>query len=110
MRLLDRPRAKRRRTADLAACACVRGARSPRPRHPRLVLVRLTGYGPRHGAPGHDLNFMAAAGGLAMSSDPTAPPVRAPLAFARASDGRGGSTPLLIFFHSLHTAALRTAP
>lgn len=28
----------------------------------RLVLVRLSGYGPKRSEPGHDLNFMAAAG------------------------------------------------
>ena len=30
--------------------------------HRRLVLVRLSGYGPHRSEPGHDLNFMAAAG------------------------------------------------
>ncbi len=46
-------------------------------RHPRLIYVSLSGYG-QDGAdaalPGHDINYLAAAGVLALSGDPEGPP------------------------------------
>jgi crotonobetainyl-CoA:carnitine CoA-transferase CaiB-like acyl-CoA transferase len=44
-------------------------------RHPRLVLVRINGYGKLHDFPGHDLNFAASAGVLGMMETPRALPV-----------------------------------
>lgn len=44
---------------------------------PRLVYVSLSGYGqsgPWSGLPGHDINYLAAAGALAVSGDPGGPP------------------------------------
>jgi alpha-methylacyl-CoA racemase len=46
-------------------------------RNPRLVYVRVTGWGqdgPLAQAPGHDINFVALAGGLEPIGDPALPP------------------------------------
>lgn len=48
-----------------------------RQRHPRLVYVSLSGYGqtgPWADLPGHDINYLAAAGVLAVSGEPGGPP------------------------------------
>src|SRR5690606_2989282 len=46
-------------------------------RHPRLIYVSLSGYG-QDGVdaalPGHDINYLAAAGVLALAGDPEGPP------------------------------------
>lgn len=54
-------------------------------RNPRLVLASLTGYGatgPRDQWPGHDLNYLAAAGvvGMAMKDDAASPSFGVPVA------------------------------
>lgn len=45
--------------------------------HPRLIYVSLSGYGqegPDAALPGHDVNYLAAAGVLALAGDPQGPP------------------------------------
>ncbi|MFP5476993.1 MAG: CoA transferase, partial [Gammaproteobacteria bacterium] len=45
--------------------------------HPRLVYVSLSGYGqdgPWAQLPGHDINYLAAAGVMALSGEPGGPP------------------------------------
>ncbi|GAA5233063.1 CoA transferase [Verticiella sediminum] len=51
---------------------------SLRERHPRLVYVSLSGYGhdgPDAALPGHDANYLAAAGVLALAGTPDGPPI-----------------------------------
>lgn len=46
-------------------------------RHPRLIYVSLSGYGQQGvdaDLPGHDVNYLAAAGVLALAGDPHGPP------------------------------------
>lgn len=46
-------------------------------RHPRLIYVSLSGYGQEGidaDLPGHDVNYLAAAGVLALAGDPQGPP------------------------------------
>ncbi|WOB06153.1 CaiB/BaiF CoA-transferase family protein [Piscinibacter gummiphilus] len=52
-------------------------------RNPRLVYVSLTGYGasgPRAQWPGHDINYLAASGSLALTSGSGAPAFAVPVA------------------------------
>ncbi|WP_445286972.1 CaiB/BaiF CoA transferase family protein [Variovorax atrisoli] len=52
---------------------------SLRERFPRLVYVSLSGYGqagPWAQLPGHDINYLAAAGALAVSGEPGGPPTQ----------------------------------
>ncbi|HKX95392.1 MAG TPA: CoA transferase [Methylibium sp.] len=52
---------------------------SLRERFPRLVYVSLSGYGqegPWARLPGHDINYLAAAGALAVSGEPGGPPAQ----------------------------------
>ncbi len=60
-------------------------------RNPRLVMCSITGYGqdgPYAARAGHDLNYMAVAGGLGLNGERGGPPV--PLAVQVADIGGGG--------------------
>src|SRR5258708_33397136 len=60
-------------------------------RNPRLVMCSITGYGqdgPFAQRAGHDLNYMAIAGGLGLNGDRDGPP--APLSVQVADIGGGG--------------------
>ena len=61
-------------------------------RNPRLVMCSITGYGqdgPFAQRAGHDLNYMAIAGGLGLNGDRDGPPV--PLSVQVADIGGGGT-------------------
>ncbi len=63
-------------------------------RNPRLVMCSITGYGqdgPFAGRAGHDLNYMATAGGLGLNGAQGGPPV--PLSVQVADIGGGGLQP-----------------
>src|SRR5260370_32945138 len=63
-------------------------------RNPRLVMCSITGYGqdgPFAGRAGHDLNYMATAGGLGLNGEKAGPPV--PLSVQVADIGGGGMQP-----------------
>ena len=63
-------------------------------RNPRLVVCSITGYGqdgPFAARAGHDLNYMAIAGGLGLNGDRDGPPV--PLSVQVADIGGGGLQP-----------------
>src|SRR5260370_38369276 len=63
-------------------------------RNPRLVMCSITGYGqdgPFAGRAGHDLNYMATAGGLGLNGEKAGPPV--PLSVQAADLGGGGIQP-----------------
>ena len=63
-------------------------------RNPRLVVCSITGYGqdgPFAARAGHDLNYMAIAGGLGLNGDREGPPV--PLSVQVADIGGGGLQP-----------------
>ena len=55
-------------------------------RNPRLVICRISGYGQGDLAPGHDLNYLARAGILALTENPRLPP-------AQIADLLGGAWP-----------------
>ena len=60
-------------------------------RNPRLVMCSITGYGqdgPFASRAGHDLNYMAIAGGLGLNGDRDGPPI--PLSVQVADIGGGG--------------------
>src|SRR5689334_23137800 len=60
-------------------------------RNPRLVMCSITGYGqdgPFANRAGHDINYMAAAGGLGLNGAKDGPPV--PLSVQVADIGGGG--------------------
>src|SRR5579864_8516251 len=63
-------------------------------RNPRLVMCSITGYGqdgPFASRAGHDLNYMAIAGGLGLNGEREGPPV--PLSVQVADIGGGGLQP-----------------
>lgn len=63
-------------------------------RNPRLVMCSITGYGqdgPFASRAGHDLNYMAIAGGLGLNGERNRPPV--PLSVQVADIGGGGVQP-----------------
>ena len=63
-------------------------------RNPRLVMCSITGYGqdgPFASRAGHDLNYMAIAGGLGLNGERDGPPV--PLSLQVADIGGGGVQP-----------------
>ena len=65
-------------------------------RNPRLVMCSITGYGqggPFASRAGHDLNYMAVAGGLGLNGEREGPPV--PLSVQVADIGGGGLQPAL---------------
>lgn len=95
-----RPRAARRLQVDAAT---LRG------RHPRLIHCSLTGYGqsgPYADLPGHDLNFVALAGLLALGG---APPDEAPdLPRLLVGDIAGGAMPAIAGVLAALVARART--
>lgn len=63
-------------------------------RNPRLVMCSITGYGqdgPYAARAGHDLNYMAIAGGLGLNGERDGPPI--PLSVQVADIGGGGLQP-----------------
>lgn len=73
-----------------------------RERNTRLVMCSITGYGqngPYAPRAGHDLNFMAASGGLGLNGPPGGPP--APLPVQVADAGAGGLQPAVAILAAL---------
>jgi crotonobetainyl-CoA:carnitine CoA-transferase CaiB-like acyl-CoA transferase len=71
-------------------------------RNPRLVMCSITGYGqdgPYASRAGHDLNYMAIAGGLGLNGQRGGPPV--PLAVQVADIGGGGLQPAVAILAAL---------
>ena len=71
-------------------------------RNPKLVMCSITGYGqtgPFALRAGHDLNYMATAGGLGLNGDRGGPPV--PLAVQVADVGGGGLQPAVAILGAL---------
>ncbi len=71
-------------------------------RHPKLVMCSITGYGqdgPFASRAGHDLNYMATAGGLALNGELGGPPV--PLSVQVADIGGGGLQPAVAIVGAL---------
>jgi crotonobetainyl-CoA:carnitine CoA-transferase CaiB-like acyl-CoA transferase len=71
-------------------------------RNPRLVMCSITGYGqdgPFAARAGHDLNYMATAGGLGLNGEQDGPPV--PLAVQVADIGGGGLQPAVAILGAL---------
>ena len=71
-------------------------------RNPRLVMCSITGYGqdgPYSARAGHDLNYMAIAGGLGLNGQRDGPPV--PLAVQVADIGGGGLQPAVAILGAL---------
>ena len=71
-------------------------------RNPKLVMCSITGYGqtgPFALRAGHDLNYMATAGGLGLDGDRGGPPV--PLAVQVADVGGGGLQPAVAILGAL---------
>jgi alpha-methylacyl-CoA racemase len=71
-------------------------------RNPRLVMCSITGYGqdgPFAARAGHDLNYMATAGGLGLNGEKGRPPV--PLAVQVADIGGGGLQPAVAILGAL---------
>ena len=71
-------------------------------RNPRLVMCSITGYGqdgPYASRAGHDLNYMATAGGLALNGERDGPPH--PLAVQVADTGGGGLQPAVAILGAL---------
>src|SRR3979411_1540537 len=71
-------------------------------RNPRLVMCSITGYGqdaPFAARAGHDLNYMATAGGLGLNGEKGGPPV--PLAVQVADIGGGGLQPAVAMLGAL---------
>src|SRR5256886_17444512 len=71
-------------------------------RNPKLVMCSITGYGqdgPFAGRAGHDLNYMATAGGLGLNGERDGPPL--PLAVQVADIGAGGLQPAVAILRAL---------
>jgi len=71
-------------------------------RNARLVMCSITGYGqdgPFAGRAGHDLNYMATAGGLGLNGEKGGPPV--PLSVQVADIGGGGMQPAVAILGAL---------
>ena len=71
-------------------------------RNPRLVMCSITGYGqegPFASRAGHDLNYMATAGGLGLNGESEGPPI--PLAVQVADIGGGGLHPAVAILGAL---------
>jgi crotonobetainyl-CoA:carnitine CoA-transferase CaiB-like acyl-CoA transferase len=71
-------------------------------RNPKLVMCSITGYGqdgPFASRAGHDLNYMATAGGLGLNGNRGGPPV--PLAVQVADIGAGGLQPAVAILGAL---------
>jgi crotonobetainyl-CoA:carnitine CoA-transferase CaiB-like acyl-CoA transferase len=71
-------------------------------RNPRLVMCSITGYGqdgPFAARAGHDLNYMATAGGLGLNGENGRPPV--PLSVQVADIGGGGLQPAVAILGAL---------
>jgi alpha-methylacyl-CoA racemase len=71
-------------------------------RNPRLILCSITGYGqdgPFANRAGHDLNYMATAGGLGLNGEKGGPPV--PLSVQVADVGGGGLQPAVAILGAL---------
>ena len=71
-------------------------------RNPRLVMCSITGYGqtgPFASRAGHDLNYMAIAGGLGLNGERGGPPV--PLSVQVADIGGGGLQPAVAILGAL---------
>jgi crotonobetainyl-CoA:carnitine CoA-transferase CaiB-like acyl-CoA transferase len=71
-------------------------------RNPRLVMCSITGYGqdgPFAARAGHDLNYMATAGGLGLNGEKGRPPV--PLSAQVADIGGGGLQPAVAILGAL---------
>ena len=71
-------------------------------RNPRLVMCSITGYGqygPFAKRAGHDLNYMATAGGLGLNGERDGPPI--PLAVQVADIGGGGLQPAVAILGAL---------
>src|SRR5437773_7095517 len=71
-------------------------------RNPKLVMCSITGYGqdgPFAARAGHDLNYMATAGGLGLNGERGGPPV--PLAVQVADIGGGGLQPAVAILAAL---------
>src|ERR671937_948510 len=71
-------------------------------RHPRLVMCSITGYGqdgPFATRAGHDLNYMAIAGGLGLNGARDGPPL--PLSVQVADVGGGGLQPAVAILAAL---------
>jgi crotonobetainyl-CoA:carnitine CoA-transferase CaiB-like acyl-CoA transferase len=71
-------------------------------RNAKLVMCSITGYGqdgPFAARAGHDLNYMATAGGLGLNGDKTRPPM--PLAVQVADIGGGGLQPAVAILGAL---------
>ena len=71
-------------------------------RNPRLVMCSITGYGqdgPYASRAGHDLNYMATAGGLGLNGERDGPPL--PLAVQVADIGAGGLQPAVAILGAL---------
>lgn len=74
--------------------------------NPRLVLCSITGYGqdgPYAGRAGHDLNYMAAAGALALNGAPGGPPL--PLGLQVADIAGGGLDAAVAILAALYAVA-----
>jgi crotonobetainyl-CoA:carnitine CoA-transferase CaiB-like acyl-CoA transferase len=71
-------------------------------RNPRLVMCSITGYGqdgPFANRAGHDINYMATAGGLGLNGAKDGPPI--PLAVQVADIGGGGLRPAVAILGAL---------
>src|SRR6202171_816319 len=71
-------------------------------RNPRLVMCSITGYGqdgPFASRAGHDLNYMATAGGLGLNGEKGGPPI--PLSVQVADIGGGGLQPAVAILGAL---------
>src|SRR6266702_6346489 len=71
-------------------------------RNPRLVMCSITGYGqdgPYASRAGHDLNYMAIAGGLGLNGERDGPPI--PLSVQVADIGGGGLQPAVAILGAL---------
>jgi len=71
-------------------------------RNPRLVMCSITGYGqdgPFAARAGHDINYMATAGGLGLNGSKDGPPV--PLSLQIADIGGGGLQPAVAILGAL---------
>ena len=71
-------------------------------RNPRLVMCSITGYGqdgPFASRAGHDLNYMAVAGGLGLNGERAGPPI--PLSVQVADIGGGGLQPAVAILAAL---------
>ena len=71
-------------------------------RNPRLVMCSITGYGqdgPFAGRAGHDVNYMATAGGLGLNGEKGGPPL--PLSVQVADIGGGGMQPAVAILGAL---------